>query len=133
MRTVSTALWNAVALGTTSAQSNPFRLENLEGASVQLSVAAAGDIVGTVTIQGSNDGGGPSGATDPYMPSNINQPTITNWTDIPSMSMTLSALTGSPFLRNLSQLYFKWIRLSYTYGSGTSSTVTAIAFGKGPM
>lgn len=133
MLVANVALWNRVTLGTTSSNTSPVRLENMEGASVQLTVHS-GDIVGTVKVQGSNDYGGPNtanNAADPYSPSTAS-PTISNWTDISGGSMSLSGTTGSPFLVNMAALYFRWFRLSYTYTSGTSSVVSAIVFAKGP-
>jgi hypothetical protein len=136
MRTVSKALWDQFTLATGTTSTAAFRLENLEGASLQLTVAS-GTLTGTLTLQGSNDMGGPTSATDQYMPGNTAAPTITNWTDITGSGLpwAINLTTGSPFLANLSQLYFRWIRGTFTSTSagGTTSVVTLIVFGKGPM
>ena len=132
MRTAQKALWNAVAITATTG-TDPFRFENMDGASIQLTIAAAGDIVGTAEIQVSNDYGGRTGVTSEWVPNDTAAATITNWTTLGGSSQTVNGTTGSPFVWNLNGGYYRWFRLLVTRSSGTTSTMTALVFAKGPQ
>lgn len=51
---------------------------------------------------------------------------VSNWSDIPSQSSTVTALTGSSTaLFNLADMGYPWVRLVWTSTSGTGSIVSA--------
>jgi len=82
--------------------------------------AVFGDITaaGTLQIQMSNDI-----FLESYQPSNF---TVTNWTNIPSASASVSA--GASVVILIPQVSFRWMRAIYTSSSGGSSTINVQMF-----
>src|SRR6266567_8457369 len=102
-------------------QSKPFLLEALNGASFQL--ACIGAVVGTFTMQASDDNG-----------SDIGNPVIVNWTDETGSAFavgiastpTMIAVGGvgnasSPLRWNFSVVQARWARVAFVPGPGGSS------------
>lgn len=89
------------------------------GFSIQLLIT--GTIAGSVKLQGSDD---------PVPDSNFlaTTMTVTNWTDI--VGSTQSITGAGTLTYNVSDSMFNFVRVIYTYGSGTG-TITAIFNGKG--
>lgn len=78
-------------------------------------IASFGDssAAGTLQLQASNDIN-----HEFYQPSNF---TVTNWVNIPGASATVTG--GSSALISLSNIAYRWLRVTYTYTSGGSSTI----------
>ena len=83
---------------------------------------ADGSANGTIKIQASNDIFNAG-----YMSSAF---TVSNWTDIPDASVTISA--GGRYLLMLPNLCYRWMRVVYISSSGGSSTVTVNMFAQYP-
>lgn len=93
-----------------SLNSQPLNLEFAFGYSIQC--VFTGAPVGTLKLQGSND------APPDANPNFINF-APTNWTDI-SGSSTAVAAAGS-VLFNAASVYYRYVRVVYTFTSGTGS------------
>jgi len=73
--------------------------------------------VGTFKLQASNDI-----CNDQYQPNTF---IVTNWTDIPNQSASISA--GGTALLTIDYCVYRWIRAVYVSASGGSSTVVVNA------
>jgi len=80
---------------------------------VSAQIIATGPIVGALKLQASNDN-----------PSNPNQSPASNWSDIPSATVSVSA--AGVFLIPKTDLCYRWIRAVYTHTSGTGTVTVNI-------
>lgn len=72
---------------------------------------------GTLKVQMSNDI-----CNDRYQ---ANTFTVTNWTDIPNASASVSS--GASVVISITQNCYRWLRVVYTRGSGGSTTINVNA------
>ena len=93
-----------------STQSNAIDASQLLQASAQ--VVCSSTATGTVKFQASNDYGNSVSYTVP-----------TNWSDIPTMSVTLAG--GTVYLIPKFDICYKWIRVAYI-GGGTGTVTVSI-------
>jgi len=101
---------------TSSFVSNPVSVQRLDR--VGLEIIVTGTPTGTVTVQGSID----------YVPPTVQiSPSVSpaTWFDIP---LDLDALTGGPqtYVIDMVTTAIPWLRISYTFTSGTGSMTAVI-------
>ncbi len=106
--------------------STAFRVENMVGCSLSVTVASGSSLVASASLEASNDAGN-VGVDD------ISGLGVTHWTTLPNTGATaaqsLSGTAGT-ILFNVDGVFFKWIRVKVTGTSGTG-TVSVRATGKG--
>jgi hypothetical protein len=108
---------NTIELADATATTNGPAIDANQLISMSVQAIKAADAEGTVKLQASNDEGPPSGAGAP--PS--------NWTDIASATVTLTASPGT-FLIPKTDLCYRWVRVVYTRtGGGGALTVKTMA------
>lgn len=105
---------------TASAFSNGIDTQQLALASIQFIVGDG--VTGSFTLQGSNQ-------NVQVYPGPNQAGYVTQWADY--VGVTHSNGTGSSYLYNLANIAFRWIRVKFTYSSG-SGAVTQLYSGKGP-
>lgn len=115
----------AVSLGADGV-SDWFRLDNIIGFSIDaVWTGTAGSAVGNFTLQCSNDDGGAS----------VGQPSlstgITNTFTLGGSTIAAGSADGSGEW-NVSDVFYKWVRVKYTRGSGTGSLTSCRVTAKGP-
>lgn len=105
-----------VLFASSSASQNGIQIDSnqLVSASFQF-VFGDTSSVGTCKIQASNDI-----CNDRYQ---ANLFTVTNWTDIPNMSV--SSVSGASQILTIPNCSYRWLRAVYTSTSGGSTTVTS--------
>lgn len=89
---------------TATFNSNPIDIEEYSGISITSVVSSSAAISGSLKLQASNDF--------------VNSNSIVNWVDVPSSSNAVSG--NSAFLWNISQAYYRWLRIVYTHTSGSA-------------
>jgi hypothetical protein len=104
---------------TATLYSAPVKCSNLEGICFQ--PVFTGTPTGAFKLQISNDGSNGALPETPFTP--------TNWTDLASPTASASGAAGNAAL-TATGVYSVWIRLVYTFTSGTGS-LTVRACGKG--
>lgn len=116
------AFWGPILKDTdlsTTANSKPFRLENLDRFSIQ--AAWTGTPSGTFRLQFSDDSGDPDQGV----------PTITNWTDDTDSVTTITAGAGSPLRFNWEGIGARWVRVQWQNSSGTGTLTSLRISAKG--
>lgn len=73
---------------------------------------------GTFKLQCSNDAGNPNGAVPPSLSSGV-----TNWTDIAGSSQVISAAGDITY--QVENAGYAWVRVVYTFTSGTGTITSA--------
>lgn len=94
-----------------------YKLTHMKGYSV--SVVATGTGAGTCVLQGSDDFGSGESAADESIG-------VSNPVDITGSSFAVSNTTGSPFMINAPNTFYKWVRVKFTFTSGTGTLVVRI-------
>jgi len=97
--------------------SNAVWLAHIAHYSIQ--VVFTGSPNGTFKLQASNDVGAKDGG-------GLSSPTITNWTDIPSSSLAVSASGSS--LWTISNAGYRWVRVVWTNSASSTAAITSIRF-----
>ena len=101
---------------TVNITSDPIWLGHIVNYSIQ--VVYTGTPNGTLKLQGSND----QGAND----TSLSTATITNWTDIPSSSIAVSAAGSSLLLDK--DCGYRWVRLVWTDSASGASSITVARY-----
>ena len=114
------------ASGAVSLASNqtlrPVYLGHIINYSIQL--VFTGSPTGTFKLQASNDPGRPSGASDTEV-----QIGLSNWTDIADSTQAISAAGDHTW--TVENAGYSWVRVVYTFGSGSGSLTSARCTVKG--
>lgn len=109
----------SVLSGVDTASQNGAQLDTNQWVSASFQIVFAdATAVGTFKLQASND------VCPPQQSSNF---TVTNWTDIPSATASITA--GASALISLANVNYRWIRAVYTRASGGSTTVSVTCNG----
>jgi hypothetical protein len=99
-----------------SRNGNPINLDYIDLCAIQAVIT--GSPVGSMKLQGSCDVG--TSTTDGNPANNV----VTNWTDVAGSSQAVSAAGNLMF--NISDAGWKWLRVVYTFTSGTGTAVVRI-------
>lgn len=103
--------------GTSTINSDPFWIGHAAGYCVQ--AVWTGTPNGAFKLQASIDPVEPS-------PNNSNEPTITNWEDVADSSYSVTGAAGS-YTWNVSNAFYRWVRVVYTNTSSTG-TLTSVRY-----
>ncbi len=116
MRIANDVIFNAgVMTGTTVLNSNPIWLGHIALAGFQLYwTRTDGALTGTFKVQVSNDD--VPNASGQALP---NSPIITNWTDLPSVTLSVVDAASGTGVISLVDTPYKWARVVYTNATGT--------------
>lgn len=126
MRTANTTLTWAGALTKSvaaTATGDPFPVKNMTLVSVTLAVTGGTSPTGTFKLQGCNDAGDAQTAGAAAIAD------LANWADIANATSAIT--TNGVTSISVADLAFRWVRVVFTYTSGTGGTVTARAQAKG--
>lgn len=122
---------NLSIAATATAYSKPVDLNGIWTYTVQVVLAGATTPVATLKLQGSNDSlDDPNGNAIRTGVEGIPLGSGMVWTDIAGSSVSVSA--NGNWVWNAADVGYEWVRVVYTYSSGTGGTLTGRIKCKGP-